>query len=149
MTAERRSPIRVETQPRGIVRSDLEALVRLFGLEDEWEIVIGERNDSDSNPSGDYAAATTIEEGYHSARIAIGSGWPEDRLVQFEVLAHEVAHILLADYALGARRACDALRDPERKLMQPHLNREEELLCDRISRLVVRCLRGKHPVKER
>lgn len=139
-------PIRVEQLPSGIARADLDFLLKLFGLWGEWEIVIGERNDSEA--SGSYAAATTIEEGYHSAGIAIGSGWPDDRHQQFQVLAHEVAHILLADYALSARRVCDALREPERKLMQPHLNREEELLCDRIARLVVRCLLERYPIKK-
>jgi hypothetical protein len=144
----RRSPVRVEPQPPAIIRSELELILRLFGLDEEWEVTIGERNDS-SGPNGDYAAATTIEEGYHSASIAIGSGWPGDRDEQFTVLAHEAAHILLADYALSARRACDGLRDAERKILQPHINREEELLCDRIARMVVRCLRENYPKRGR
>ena len=140
------SASRVEAQARPIEKKHLDELLRLFGLLGEWDITIGERNDSQGSVGGDYSGATTVEEGYHSARISIGSGWPEDRHDQFLVLAHEVSHILLADYALAARRTCDALRESERKLMQPHLNREEELLCDRISRTVVRALLAKYPV---
>jgi hypothetical protein len=103
-----------------------------LGLFPEWSIVDeGETADADSS-----AHVTPLDD-YHSAGFATSrQGWPADPTEQRRVLYHEAAHLLLADLSHAGQAAADALPEPAKGLAKAHLTRQEELLADRLARLL-------------
>jgi len=103
-----------------------------LGLFPEWSLVDeGETADADSS-----AHVTPLDD-YHSAGFATSrQGWPADPTEQRRVLYHEAAHLLLADLSHAGQAAADALPEPAKGLAKAHLTRQEELLADRLARLL-------------
>lgn len=103
-----------------------------LGLLPEWTLTDeGETADSDS------AAHVTPLDDYHSAGFAHSRhGWPADPTEQRRVLYHEAAHLLLADLTHAGEAAAAALAEPAQGLARAHLRRQEELLADRLARLL-------------
>jgi hypothetical protein len=102
------------------------------GLLPEWTLTDeGETADSDS------AAHVTPLDDYHSAGFAHSRhGWPTDPTEQRRILYHEAAHLLLADLTHAGEAAAAALAEPAQGLARAHLRRQEELLADRLARLL-------------
>lgn len=103
-----------------------------LGLLPEWSLTDeGETADSDS------AAHVTPLDDYHSAGFAHSRhGWPTDPTEQRRILYHEAAHLLLADLTHAGEAAAAALAEPAQGLARAHLRRQEELLADRLARLL-------------
>lgn len=101
-----------------------------FGLTPEWDVKYTH------DPELKRQAQTLYDDDYHSALISTGAAFPEDSRGQDQVLAHELSHLLLADLGIAARRGLDRLPKGERRIAQAGVDREEELLCDRLARLL-------------
>ena len=103
-----------------------------LGLLPEWQLTDeGETADSDS------AAHVTPLDDYHAAGFAHSRhGWPTDPIEQRRILYHEAAHLLLADLTHAGEAAAAALAEPAQGLARAHLRRQEELLADRLARLL-------------
>jgi len=103
-----------------------------LGLLPEWTLTDeGETADADS------AAHVTPLDDYHSAGFAHSRhGWPADPTEQRRILYHEAAHLLLADLTHAGEAAAAALAEPAQGLARAHLRRQEELLADRLARLL-------------
>ena len=103
-----------------------------LGLLPEWALT-----DEGETADGDSAAHVTPLDDYHAAGFAHSRhGWPADPTEQRRILYHEAAHLLLADLTHAGEAAAAALVEPASTLARAHLRRQEELLADRLARLL-------------
>jgi hypothetical protein len=103
-----------------------------LGLLPEWQLT-----DEGETADGDSAAHVTPLDDYHAAGFAHSRhGWPTDPTEQRRILYHEASHLLLADLTHAGEAAAAALAEPAQGLARAHLRRQEELLADRLARLL-------------
>ena len=106
-----------------------------LGLTPEWTLV----DYGEANIDADAAAQVELEDNYHVARFSVSRfNWDSDNPEsQILILAHEVAHLLLADLVTAAEAVAKTMSDPAQSLALQTISRQEELLADRLARLIL------------
>jgi len=105
-----------------------------LGLLPEWTLV--DRGEADIEH--DASAQVSLEDRYHVARFSVSrDSWPETPEEQFSILAHEASHLILADLVVAAEQSAKMLAEPAQALALENIARQEELLADRLARLII------------
>jgi hypothetical protein len=129
-----RAPRRARAAAAGSAYARFYDLANDLGLLPEWTLV--DRGEADID--GDASAQVTLEDRYHVARFSVSrDNWPDDPASQFSILAHEASHLILADLVVAAEQAAKMLAEPAQALAMENISRQEELLADRLARLII------------
>lgn len=129
-----RRPRRARQAAPGSAFARFYELANDLGLLPEWTLV--DRGEADID--GDASAQVSLEDRYHVARFSVSrDNWPDNPTEQFSILAHEASHLILADLVVSAEQAAKQLGGTAQELALENIGRQEELLADRLARLIV------------
>ena len=129
-----RTPRRARAAAAGSAYTRFYELANDLGLLPEWTLV--DRGEADID--GDASAQVVLEDRYHVARFSVSrDNWPDNPSEQFSILAHEVSHLILADLVIAAEQAAKQLGGSAQELAIENIGRQEELLADRLARLII------------